>query len=161
MTNVVIIMQSLLAEVIKPLWDRFAVKQSGANAFIAQNIELFAELSPSANESFVISRGKMAATPIETFTADHSSLEAQVTWNDDSGEGFKLATDQAFVVLLGQNNQGVIGVSTAAYRSEASVAVPITGEVTVGQVISAYLAFRRADGTIVSDTSFNETDVVA
>lgn len=143
---------SILAEVIKPLWDRFAQRQSGYNAFVSSNINYFDDsglISPSQLE---ISRGKMGATQIDTAIANGTSGNITITWLNDTGQGFKQATDTAYVVVRNRVSEKVFGYDTQVTRNELNLS--ISTDVRVGQLCDIWLAFRRIDGTIVSDTSY-------
>lgn len=150
--NAVAFAQNILADVIKPLWDRFAIKQSGYNAFISRNIELFDAAAPSPAENLQISSGPMAATPI-TNCAGPGNLEVQINWADDTGEGLKLATDEAYVVVVNQATGAAKGYATGVTRDAAVLTVADAGE--EDDDLHVYLAFRRADGTVVGETSYD------
>jgi len=153
-SNVTSYASVILATIIKPLWDRFAQGQSGYNAFISKNIALFEDTLPLPVTEFVISQGKMASTVISSVDITVGQKLITVHWPDDSGSGFKLSTDEVFLVV--HNTSGInIGFAGAeAIRSELSASVTMAEGVEAGDLIRVYLAFRRADGTVVSDTKF-------
>lgn len=142
----------ILATIIKPMWDRFASRMSGYNEFIKTNIDLFAATLPSTPSSLVISKGKMAKTDIATIVATHLSASVDVTWVDDQGEGFKLATDEAFILIYNSDSGTIDGFNTTVDRSTETATVVLSDVVGTGEHLECYLAFRRADGTIVSNT---------
>jgi hypothetical protein len=150
--NVVAFATAILAEVIKPLWDRFAQKQSGYNAFISRNIDNFSATALINPSNLSISQGKMEATNISSASAEPGSNEVQINWTNDSGQGFKQATDTAFVVCRNRATGAVKGYNTGVLRSTTTLTIIF--ESSEGNVIDIWLAFRRADGTIVSDTSY-------
>lgn len=159
MTNVVAFAKVILAVAIKPLWDRFAQGQSGYNAFVSQNIALFDSASPSTPSSLVFSQGKMAATPVVSGSATNGSATVGCVFVDDSGSGFKLATDVSFVCAHNRT-QGVTGVSANdVTRADEEIECLLPATAATGDVIDLWLAFRRADGTIVSDSSYIEITV--
>ena len=148
----------ILATIIQPLWNRFASQASGYNDFVSANLSLFADALPSVIADLEISKGKMAKTTIDAAVATGADDDVEVTWTDDSGSGFKLATDIAYVVVIDQSGELVYGFETAATRADevASVNLPVTG----GDDYAVYLAFKRADGTVVSNTAFISTNAV-
>lgn len=152
-TNVVAFAVSILAEVIKPLWDRFAQQQSGYNAFISENISNFNDAGLVTPAQLVISKGKMSATQIDNISSDVRTSTVTIEWNNDTGQGFKQASDTAFVVISNTNGRDVTGYDTGAVRTDQLVQV--SKELTAGVTYAVWLAFRRADGTIVSDTSYS------
>ena len=160
MSNIVAFSREILTGIIKPCWDRFAVGESGYNAFVKENIALFVGAMPSPASSLVISKGKMGATPISDNECGVGSNEVVVQWVDDSGSGFKTASDTAMLVVI-NITQGVVGVSAAdAVRSDGEATVIMPSAIGPIDSLHVYLAFRRADGTVVSNTS-NAVGVLA
>lgn len=160
MANIVAFAQVILAVVIKPLWDRFQSGQSGFNAFVSRNISLFTAALPSNFANLVISSGKMAATAIVGVTSTSGDTEVTLTWDNDSGQGFKLATDKAYVVLISEVTGAVKGFATGVARSSSTVQVVMDAALSGGDTLHCYLAFLRADGTVASVNSYFEEAVV-
>ena len=158
--NVVAFAVLILSVVIKPLWDRFASKQSGFNAFIQSNVSLFAAEMPVFGTGFIISKGKMASTSISSLVADAGASEVGLEWVDDSGSGYKLATDIPYAVVINHTQGTVNSYESLSNRENEEINIPLDSALVAGDVIDAYLAFKRADGTIVSNTS-SETGVSA
>lgn len=153
-SNAVAFAGNILSEVIKPLWDRFASKMSGYNNFIKTNISLFAAALPSPAASLVISTGKMASTSIASLAVTNGSPDCILTWLDDSGEGYKLASDIPYVVIVNETQGTIQGFETSDRRDDAGTTVTMDENNVTSDVVNAYLAFKRSDGTIVSNTSF-------
>lgn len=157
MSNVAAFAALLLATVIQPLWNRFAQSMSGYNAFCSENISLFASPFASVASSLVISKGKMGATSFDEATTETRS-SISIGWLDDSGEGYKLGTDLAYAVVVNET-QGTVDVSSGvALRSSGVLDIDHTS--VLGDTIHAYLAFKRADGTVVSDTAYSAVEVL-
>lgn len=144
----------ILAQVIKPLWDRFASRMSGYNDFIKTNINLFVGTYPNPLPDLVISKGKMSLTAIGGATASEASGLITVPWTDDSGEGFKLTTDVPYIVVFNADSDCSDGFETAVQRDAATVDVEPAVALANGDALHLYLAFKRADGTVVSNTSY-------
>jgi len=163
--NCVAFAQAILSSVIKPLWDRFASKQSGFNAFISANIDLFADVVPGTPADLVISSGKMASTAIGTAVFDISDDLLSIGWTDDTGEGFKLESDVPFYVVVNETKEEVFGfdLTGAVVRADESASFEgdYLGSLGSGDTAYLYQAFRRADGTIVSDTAYKAITVQA
>jgi len=153
-SNTVAFAGYILSTVIKPLWDRFASQMSGYNDFVKTNLSLFATWKPSVAASLIISKGKMAATAIVTALLTAADETITLEWVDDSGEGFKLATDIAYVVVVNETQEVIEGFETAAIRSDGTVDVLMAADTVALDVVNCYLAFKRADGTVVSNTAF-------
>lgn len=153
-SNVSQFASSILTSLIKPLWDRFAQRQSGYNAFVQANIDLFAAETPNPPADLILSAGKMASTAIDTLVPSEGGPEATITWVDDSGEGFKLATDKAYAIAINRD-QGIWAVSSGtAVRSDGTLLINMPENWGAAENCDAYLSFLRSDGTIVSDTAY-------
>lgn len=161
MANIVAFAQVILAVVIKPLWDRFQSGQSGFNAFVSRNISLFVGALPSNFANLVTSSGKMAATPIDSLDVDASSKTLVVEWLDDTGVGFKLASDKAYLVFINQTKGTVEGFASTATRGDVIATETIANPVDAADVCHVYLSFLRADGTVVSVNSYATVIAVA
>jgi len=144
----------ILAVVIAPLWNRFAVQMSGFNAFVQTNIDLFTSELPSPAANLVISKGKMDSTVIDSIASTNSNPQVTLTWSDDSNSGYKLATDLGYCVVVNESTGEIVFDGGNVTRVDEAITVNFAEAPVTGNVINAYLAFKRADGTIVSNTSF-------
>lgn len=153
-TGIVKFASAILAEIVKPLWDRFAQQESGYNAFIARNYEASSNTGEIDPLLIVTSQGKMTATAIDNVETFAANQNITLDWINDSGQGFKLATDIPYVTIFNTTLNTVKGYSfPASSRASTTVVATQTG-VEVGNTFYAYLSFRRVDGTIVSDSAF-------
>lgn len=158
MSNVVFFAQSILASVIKPLWDRFSSQASGYNDFVSRNIALFADSFPSPWNSLVISKGKMTAVTPASVESGSAANKIDVIWPTTLPDSLSLATDLAYVVVI-VPDQDLIGVSSGLTpRSVGVSSIEFAEAITAGATMYAYLAFKRVDGTVVTDTGY-ATDV--
>jgi hypothetical protein len=148
MSGAVLFAQSLLSGWIKPLFDRFATKQSGFNAWISANISLFVAgvlVNPAA---LIMSIGNMAATAIATAILDVSTGLFTVTWSA-AGSGFQLATDVAFTVVYNAT-KGWVVTSADGSRADATLNYFLTEEIDITDEVHCWLVFRRVNGIYVS-----------
>lgn len=158
-TGIVQFASKILAEIVKPLWDRFAQQESGYNAFIRRNYSASNNGGLIDGNLIVISQGKMTATQIATAVADISSNTVTITWADDSGQGFKLTTDVAYIVVYHSEGNTVVGYSDVSIiRTTETITIGVDNIQSL-ESYSCYLAFRRADGTIVSDSARLEATI--
>lgn len=144
----------ILGTIIKPMWDRFAQQQSGYNAFISTNyvaVDAEGNFDPTLIKT---SKGKMDSTGIVSAIADISGNSIQATWTNDSGQGFKLATDRAYITVYNPVTNQVIGSSSLRDTRSSSTASVTVQSIQLTDIWEVYLAFRRVDGTIVSDSSY-------
>ncbi len=141
--------------VIKPLNDRFALRQSGYNAFVSRNIDAFANDGTIEHYADIeISRGKMQAPESEGVTPASDEIVIDFatshsgTYESDDDEIYAVVVDSGFVSEVKNNVK-----SAQAVRSDGSVTVPVPESMEAGDSFLYYLAARRKDGTVVSNTS--------
>lgn len=151
MSSVVAFAKPLLQSWIKPLWDRFAQKQSGYNAFCSANISLFNTDTPLDVPSLVMSVGNMEGTPIVSAGFHALDGEVEVQWSSDTS-GFQLANDTAYVCVIGPGGE-LLGLSSDALRSDGSVIIPVPSNIESFLPLTAFLSFKRANGLYVSQSS--------
>ena len=155
MANAVALAQAILSTVIKPLWDRFASGMSGYNDFVSTNLSLFTGEHPSPPQNLKISTGKMASTPIVSAIAIDGDFDIQISWTDDSGSGYKLASDLAYAIVINETSNEVSGnLDANTARSTETVVVNVATALAEHDQLRLYLAFKRVDGTIVSESSY-------
>lgn len=145
----------ILANVVKPLWDRFAQRMSGFNAWIKSNIDNFDADGIVDYSAVTISDGKMSETPIMSVSEDTGAGELTVGWDNDSGNGYKLASDKAVAVFVNETKEKVKSVAPgSATRGDTSLVFNWGTTLDLNDVMHVYLAFVRDDGTVVSRTSY-------
>lgn len=144
----------LLSIIIKPLWDRFAQQESGYNAFLRENMGAITGAGTIDHTKLVISKGKMAATAISNWALLSSNTQFNITWPTTLLDSYQLATDHAYIVALHPDGTifAVSGGTVARSVGTATFAV-LPGKYDSEQDVFVALAFRRADGTIVSNTA--------
>lgn len=141
---------AILTTIVKPLNDRFASQMSGYNLFTMRNKNVFVGDIFTYPENLVIASGKLGDTAISDI-ATSGSTGLTVTWSTSLASSFQAATDKAYLLAL--NAQGeVMGVISGSVTRSAGTAVIATGTISVD--MNVYLAFLRADGTIVGNTAF-------
>lgn len=137
---------NMLVEIVKPLWDRNAQRESGYNAFIKKNKSAFNSLFELLVSNFYISIGKLQSTPMILVNLAPGQTEIGTEWNNAVKPVGSLDTDIAYLVAYNENTKefAISGGEFTRY-DEGAVANFKTNLVT-GDVISFYLAFRSADG---------------
>jgi len=149
----------LLVNVVKPLWDRFAQQESGYNAFVSANIDAYDSSGDLTAADLVISQGKLTAPAGLAVSGTNGDPDVTATWTDNSGDGTALATDEAYFVVWNQTQDEWAIADSGTTRADSAILVSMPSEVATSDVLSGWLAFRRADGTIVSNTAY-DTDTV-
>lgn len=151
--------QSILADVIKPLNDRFASRMSGFNAFTSRNIAAFAggnltkpedlKISPQGNKAQLID----AIAAEATITKKNAYVELDTT--SIAGTGKALATDKPYCVVFNRNSKKSFGFVAITTRGDGTVTIVLPDdEFEPGNVIDVWLAFLRDDGTVVFETAY-------
>ena len=151
---------AMLAPLIKPLWDRFAQQQSGYNAWIQANIENFSDSGEWSGSDFTMSKGSLAVSAITSATADASAKSFTINW-EPNPIGDANPTDNAYIVLINQTTQYQEVYAGGQVRSDGSITGSYSGDITVADELYAYLSFRKADGTKVSDSTASEVTISA
>jgi len=148
----------LLATVVKPLWDRFAQKESGYNAFIQANIGIFNENgNPSPADALVISQGNW--DNVSGLNSVNLDTSGQLFFNANTDGG--LPTDEIYVAVYDSDDNKVVGALCPTDRSEGDHTIELGMSFQQGNTFNLYIATRRADGTAVSNTIWTQENVSA
>jgi len=150
-SSVVLFAAAILTPVIKPLWDRFAIQMSGYNAFVRANIEAFIDPVNPLYPEIEISSGNLRTNEI-TDVAAGGAGEVIVQWDEDSGSGDAFDDDTAYIVLVDSENDVIIGYDTQITRDAETATVLYPDFIATN--VHCYLAFRKSDGTRVSNTAY-------
>jgi uncharacterized protein DUF6266 len=151
---------ALLVQCIKPLWDRFAQKESGYNAFIQTNIDSFTENGLEFPLTLQLSKGTLAPGSVTILSYDASSKELDITWDATPG-GDANPTDLLYIAIT--NSVGTIteGLATGSQRSEGAGTYEFVQGRSAGQTLYCWFSWRKADGTKVSNSIVGDTVIVA
>lgn len=143
----------LLATLIKPVWDRFAIKQSGFNAFLqAQKLVPGPGLETDLDK-MTFAKGKMEASTITRLDINATSMELDGDLTDYGRYG--ASTDTLYVVFYDNAKQFVYAVSIPNARGGNSMTfedlegLPVDPALT----LKARIIWARKDGSIVSNQS--------
>ena len=155
LSKLVALASPINSSIIIPLWNRFASRMSGYNAFIQANSEAFNSSMAFVPTSFFISRGRMASTAIISADIQTVNTTCKVSYSSSITDSFQTADDVPFVVIT--SSTGVLkafkaGGGDRSAEGEMVTSIPGTS-FAVGDI--CFLAFRRPDGSVVSNTSFS------
>ena len=154
LTKLVAIASPINSSIIIPLWNRFASRMSGYNAFIQANSEAFNSSMAFVPSSFFISRGRMASTAIINADIQTVNTECLVSYSPSITDSFQTSDDVPFAVIT--SNTGVLKGFKAGENARSDDSMLVTAvpgaSFAVGDL--CFLAFRRPDGSVVSNTSF-------
>lgn len=145
----------ILATIIKPLNDRFAQEESGYNLFLRRSISAFVGTGFDLPQNIEIARGKLDLNGITAVTELPGNDGVQIAWTSTAGTGNALVGDESYVLILDE----VANVVYAGQRLDRGTAgnqleqIYFPGYVS-GQPYYIYLAWRRQDGSMVSNTSY-------
>lgn len=152
--NTVALASDILAQIIKPHWDRFASRQSGYNAFIQKNIDLFENAAPNPPQNLKISVGKMEPTPFSVGVVTEEDRDVVLTWEEALVPKFKAGNDLADDILIRRSDGKVIIGNSTAVRDDLTDTIHANEDFVPGDIWDVYLSFRRADGTVVDTNSW-------
>lgn len=156
MAEVVAFAKIILASLIKPLWDRFAIKQSGYNAFVSENID-FMDLTGTAYlNALVISKGAIGVPIILTYAATTTTMA--VTWSTALPDNLSSPTDEVYALVIQQLPNGDLyyhhAGNTNEIRNDGAWNINLNQPVSLlGGTLATYLIFRNTEGTRVSGNS--------
>lgn len=161
MSNIVAFIKPILNAIVKPLNDRFASGMSGYNLFVQRNIALFTTVAPTAPEDLVIASGNVSTAAAFSGNIDVSDNELSLNWNNNSGTGNALATDIMFAFFYNRNLDQLVLFAADKARNSSGFSDSLPAGWLAGHVVDIWGAFRRADGSQVSDTMYDEATVAA
>lgn len=161
MSAMVVVAGYLLANYVRPLWDRFAQGMSGYNAFVSANIGNFIAGVFDTPELFKLSKGKMAATTPAPSTINVGEESITVTYTTDIEDSFQQLTDDMYCIAYNSTTGVWSRVAATVKRSAGNVLIDLPAPAVLGNVWHVYLSARRVDGTIVSETGYAAMTVVA
>ena len=149
MAAITLFASQINTSIIKPLWDRFAKGMSGYNAFIQNNIPFVSDLGVIDLSKLEISKGKMVAPVIiDTY---YQADEWYIVWDTAIADSYSMPTDKAYILITSGDAKKVIISAGIVQRSAGQIVIP--SDITPDDEGYIYLAFKRADGTIVSNTA--------
>jgi len=149
MAAITLFASQINTSIIKPLWDRFAKEMSGYNAFIQSNIAAVSNLGVIDLSKLEISKGKMVAPVI--LDADYDGTNWTIEWDPDIADSYSMPTDKAYILITSGDAKKVTISAGIVQRSEEQISFP--SDISPDDEGYIYLAFKRADGTIVSNTA--------
>lgn len=135
--------------IIKPLWDRFAKGMSGYNGFIQNNIPFVSDLGVINLSKLEISKGKMVAPVI--LATSYNGTDWNIEWDTAIADSYSMPTDKAYILITSGDAKKVTISAAIVQRSEGEISIP--SDISEDDEAHIYLAFKRADGTIVSNTA--------
>lgn len=141
----------LLATVIKPCWDRFAVKQSGYNLFCSVNKDVWHHEDGLYQDRFKLTSGKML--PVASLGKAVESTNYKITWPTACVDRYQQPSDKCYWAVITNNAEHVVSGGGSVLRSAGQLLIPqaaLTG-FTPGDCY-IYVSFMRADGSIVDSS---------
>jgi hypothetical protein len=154
MRAIVEISQLFLAQIIKPLNDRFAVHMSGYNLFVSRNIEFISGTGVPTFASLIFSQGTLTGFDTLAASSTNGDPDVDLTWVDNSGTGTAQATDEVYVAIMNATNQAYGQSGGSATRSDAAVTVTMSANNTSADQLHIYASYRTASGFAVSNSEY-------
>lgn len=149
MSAIVVFASAILTSMIKPLWDRFAKQMSGYNAFVQKNIDVVDSEGYVEYADIIISEGRLAAPFMSAGTM--SGANVVVNWSTVITDSYGLATDKVYILIRNDSTGALVASSGIVARSAGTATVACTWAAPANCIV--WVAFRRADGTMVSTSS--------
>lgn len=150
----------LLGDWVKPFWDRFASKMSGYNSFIKSNVEYCLDGVISDYSLLKMSLGKLTTADSIVIVADDSSNTVVTTPTVGTLNQFSAASDIAKITYYNETQDYWIVSGDLGNRAAAPYSINDT-KMVAGDVIHLWIAYKRADLSYVSNSTYGTTTVVA
>lgn len=160
-TQCVLVARLQLSQLIATYWDPFARAMSGYNHYISQNIAAFTTAGLTSPALFNAARGILTGIVNLAVVPDESDGNIVVTWDDNSGSGDALATDEFFAVWYNQDQDYWGGNFAAASTRTDATATLVDARLALNDVIEFYGFFARPDVSRIADSSYVQAAVVA
>lgn len=151
MSFVVEFSKLILAEIIKPLNDRFASGMSGVNLFVQRNIANFNVSFSDVPADIILSVGTLTPCAIINGDVDVSPMQTTLNYTDNTGDGDALATDVLYVIAVNKTRESLTLANTST-RLDGFIQFDTPEGTLAGDSVELLCSFRRADGTRVSNT---------
>lgn len=146
--------KQILASWIKPLFDRFAIQQSGYNVWVSENITLMDADGFVQPSNAVMAKGVMSAVPATLDNVQSGDTEVVVNWSTTLPDNQSSTNDLVYACVYNIATNSFVGVNAGVVlRSAGTLTIEtdtVWGDSSGGQV---FLAFRNQEGTKVSDSS--------
>ncbi len=144
-------------------YKSFAIGQTAVNAAMSYNVKnAITGTAPDFSVDYpnaLVSRGRLTA--VETASASLEAGVLTVDWTSNAGDGNASSSDKALVLIYNPDrNQAKVVLESGAVREDATVDIAATGYLT-GEELQVYLSFQKEDGSIVSNSKFAGTVLVA
>lgn len=145
---------AILTTIIKPYWDRSAVKMSGYNLFVKTNIANATKELGFDFSKLQMSVGRMEATEINE-ESGYRSTDIGIHWDPNHTPMYSSPLDQPVCVILDDNGNVIHAAKGNMKRTYD--AIELTGlEDEYTSVIHAYLFFVSPDSKVISKTSYRK-----
>lgn len=132
----------LLIDIVKPLWDRDAQRQSGYNAFLSANKDAFSSVGVLDVTKLVPTLGKLPETDMVNFLVPIGDTEVTFDFSTGAGGDEALPTDKAFVVIYNATKNEWATDDGSVTRQTGSAVVAFPSAMEVDDIISAWLMFQ-------------------
>jgi hypothetical protein len=152
MQTIVLYCKQLLTALIQPYWDPLSTVVSGWNLIVKKNLK---SMSDSTDfENFKISDGSLEGDAISSCTYSTGDGEVMMSFSGEIKSN-GLATDKCIACIIDIEHDFLYLSVDEETRSAAGLGMTIATGLTVAN-LKSYLAFHRADGTLMSQTAYKQ-----
>lgn len=148
----------IMDTIIRPIWNKKAVKMSGFNLFTKTNLPAFnADGDIEDFSQLQVSTGDLPL-PNNVAIADDAATEGgiAITWEDNSGVGSALATDELRVMAICNGEVNVLqGVNISRAAEAANIVLPYGA----GVEAQVYVFFESVESSIYSPDQHGTVNV--
>jgi hypothetical protein len=154
--SIMVALARLMMGFIRVSFKQTATTMSQFNMFVKSNISTaITGAFPNYSVNFanlIISKGTL--TGADGGTADAiAGHKVDIAWNDNSGNGDALATDNAMLLVINYVKGAIVQDTITKTRTNASIQLTVPAS-WVGDLVHAYIAFKTPANNKVSDSTF-------
>ena len=160
MTQIVAASRSLMASLIQTYWNPVAVKMSGYNYFVKENIATFTTSGFTTFADFFATRGTLLGAALTSAVADASDSNITLGWTDNAGSSDALGTDIAVGVAYNATKDYWVVSDGSDTRADESIVMADT-QVEASDDMYCYLGFARPNYSKIADSTYLQATVQA
>jgi hypothetical protein len=153
--SVVSLASSLQGTLIRPVWNKSAVKMTGSNLFVKTNMNAFDTDGELVNYSqFHASVGSLALPANLQIQDGAVNSGVEVSWTDESASGIGSADDQLHLVAVRNGVANVMHTNLLRSAQSAEIILPLGAG-----VVHVYAFFGKADGSQYSSDKYQDVSL--
>jgi len=154
--TLMVALSRMVMSFIRVGFKQAAIGMSQFNVFVSNNItNVITGIYPAYSIDFtqlIVSKGTLTGADNGTAAAA-AGRKVDIGWDDNTGNGDALATDNAMGLLINYTKKAIMQDSTTTTRADTALEFTVPAS-WVGDEVHAYLAFKTPASDKVADSKF-------